>query len=91
LFAELDKEEDGVVYTRQLILQLRVLNEDIDTNLVVKNLLDQYDTQSKKDMEQVDLPQFQVGIILLESSYCNSIALHCPYIQAIMAELELAR
>ena len=35
LFAELDKEEDGIVYTKNLIIQLRALNEDMDKNLKV--------------------------------------------------------
>ena len=35
LFAELDKEEDGIVYTKNLIIQLRALNEDLDKNLKV--------------------------------------------------------
>ena len=35
LFAELDKEEDGIVYTKSLIIQLRALNEDLDKNLKV--------------------------------------------------------
>ena len=35
LFAELDKEEDGIVYTKNLIVQLRALNEDLDKNLKV--------------------------------------------------------
>ena len=35
LFAELDEEGDGVVYTKNLIIQLRALNEDMDKNLKV--------------------------------------------------------
>ena len=39
LFAELDKEEDGIVYTKNLIVQLRALNEDLDKNLKVYCIL----------------------------------------------------
>ena len=36
LFAELDEEGDGIVYTKNLIIQLRALNEDMDKNLKVR-------------------------------------------------------
>ena len=41
LFAELDKEEDGVVYTKNLIVQLRALNVDMDKNLKVDEKFDE--------------------------------------------------
>ena len=41
LFAELDKEEDGVVYTKNLIVQLRALNVDMDKNLKVNEKFDE--------------------------------------------------
>ena len=41
LFAELDKEEDGVVYTKNLIVQLRALNVDMDKNLKVGEKFDE--------------------------------------------------
>ena len=39
LFAELDEEGDGIVYTKNLIIQLRALNEDLDKNLKVRCIL----------------------------------------------------
>ena len=37
----MDKEEDGVVYTKNLIVQLRALNVDMDKNLKVDEKFDE--------------------------------------------------
>jgi len=47
LFEKIDQEDDGEVYLREVVLFLRAVNEDIDSNLKVKVLLDQYDTNGE--------------------------------------------
>ena len=35
LFTKIDLEDDGLVYLREIVLYLRAMNEDIDSNLKV--------------------------------------------------------
>ena len=39
LFAEMDEEEDGHVYVKQVVVTLKALNQDIDHNLKVVHML----------------------------------------------------
>ncbi|XP_023329128.1 calmodulin [Eurytemora carolleeae] len=47
LFEKIDQEEDGEVYLREVTWFLRALNQDVDSNLQVKVLLDQYDSNGE--------------------------------------------
>ena len=38
LFAEMDEEEDGHVYVKQVVVTLKALNQDIDHNLKVVHM-----------------------------------------------------
>lgn len=38
LFAEMDEEEDGHVYVKQVVVTLKALNQDIDHNLKVVHI-----------------------------------------------------
>lgn len=55
LFEKIDQEDDGEVYLREVVLFLRAVNDDVDNNLKVKNLLDQYDTNGE---DVLRFPQF---------------------------------
>ena len=35
LFAKIDKEDDGAIYLSEIVLHMRAMNEDIDSNLEV--------------------------------------------------------
>ena len=35
LFSKIDLEDDGIVYLKEIVIYLRAMNEDIDTNLEV--------------------------------------------------------
>ena len=39
LFAEMDEEEDGHVYVKQVVVTLKALNQDIDHNLKVMSIV----------------------------------------------------
>lgn len=65
LFVKIDKEDDGAIYLKDIVLYLRAMNEDIDKNLEVKVLLDQYDTNGD---DQVGLGQFSEIIGELEEA-----------------------
>ena len=36
MFIKIDKEDDGAIYLKEIVLYLRAMNEDIDKNLEVK-------------------------------------------------------
>ena len=38
LFSKIDLEDDGIVYLKEIVIYLRAMNEDIDTNLEVGHL-----------------------------------------------------
>ena len=38
LFQKIDLEDDGIVYLKEIVIYLRIMNEDIDDNLKVKHL-----------------------------------------------------
>merc|ERR1712106_163501 len=50
LFTKIDLEDDGVIYLKEIVLYLRAMNDDIDNNLRVKVLLDQYDTNGEEEL-----------------------------------------
>ena len=58
LFEEIDKEDDGVVYLKEIVIHLRAVNEDINDNLKVKMFLDELDTNGSME---VDFKQFCVS------------------------------
>ena len=35
LFQKIDLEDDGIVYLKEIVIYLRIMNEDIDDNLKV--------------------------------------------------------
>ena len=39
IFDKIDKEKDGVIYLRELVLYMRAMNEEIDRNLQVGRTL----------------------------------------------------
>ena len=41
-FVELDEEEDGFIYMKQIVVTLKALNQDIDHNLKVNQMLLKY-------------------------------------------------
>ena len=41
IFDKIDKEKDGVIYLRELVLYMRAMNEEIDRNLQVGPTLNQ--------------------------------------------------
>ena len=41
LFEKIDQEDDGEVYLKEVVMFLRAVNEDIDSNLKVKILIEQ--------------------------------------------------
>merc|ERR1712032_852464 len=51
LFSKIDLEDDGIVYLKEIVIYLRAMNEDIDTNLEVKVLLDQYETNGEEELK----------------------------------------
>ena len=36
MFIKIDKEDDGAIYLKEIVLYLRAMNEDIDKNLEVR-------------------------------------------------------
>ena len=61
LFAEIDTEDDGMVYLKEIVVHLRAFNEAIDDNLKVKMFLDELDTNGSVE---VDFKQFCVSVSL---------------------------
>ena len=60
LFDSLDKEDDGIVYTKHMIVQLRALNEDMDKNLRVRQL-----DRDRIEVEQViDEGELEIKIVI---------------------------
>merc|ERR1712193_376451 len=51
LFSKIDLEDDGIVYLKEIVIYLRAMNEDIDTNLEVKALLDQYEINGDEELK----------------------------------------
>jgi len=51
LFQKIDLEDDGIVYLREIVIYLRAMNEDIDVNLEVKVLLDQYELNGEEELK----------------------------------------
>merc|ERR1711936_1165076 len=51
LFTKIDLEDDGIVYLKEIVVYLRAMNEDIDDNLKVKVLLDQYETNGEEELK----------------------------------------
>merc|ERR1712087_421460 len=51
LFQKIDLEDDGIVYLKEIVIYLRIMNEDIDDNLKVKVLLDQYETNGEEELK----------------------------------------
>merc|ERR1711976_1152294 len=51
LFTNIDLEDDGIVYLKEIVIYLRAMNEDIDDNLEVKVLLDQYETNGEEELK----------------------------------------
>merc|ERR1712083_496190 len=51
LFQKIDQEDDGIVYLREIVIYLRIMNEDIDDNLKVKFLLDQYESNGEEEFK----------------------------------------
>ena len=39
LFQKIDLEDDGIVYLKEIVIYLRIMNEDIDENLKVSCLM----------------------------------------------------
>ena len=65
LFETIDKEDDGAVYLKEIVIHLRAVNEDINENLKVKMFLDELDTNGTME---VDFKQFCVSLHLLTPS-----------------------
>ena len=61
LFGEIDGEDDGLVYLKEIVVHLRAFNEEIDENLKVKMFLDELDTNGTIE---VDFSQFCVSVSL---------------------------
>ena len=75
LFEAIDKEDDGAVYLKDIVIHLRALNEEVDKNLKVKVFLDQLDTNGS---EEVDFEQFMVDSTFISFTYsCYSYVLFC--------------
>ena len=64
MFSELDTEEDGNVYLKEVIVTLKALNQDLDHNLRVRNFLDELDTDNKT----VTLEEFKELMVALEEA-----------------------
>ena len=62
LFETIDKEDDGAVYLKEIVIHLRAVNEDINENLKVKMFLDELDTNGTME---VDFKQFCVSLHFL--------------------------
>ena len=83
LFAEMDEEEDGHVYVKQVVVTLKALNQDIDhnlkvvhmstrlciliLNLQVKNILDELDNDEKTEAT-VSFKEFKDLMVILEEA-----------------------
>ena len=51
LFQKIDLEDDGIVFLKEIVIYLRAMNEDIDDNVDVKVLLDQYETNGEEELK----------------------------------------
>ena len=69
LFGEIDGEDDGLVYLKEIVVHLRAFNEEIDENLKVKMFLDELDTNGTIE---VDFSQFCVSVSLSSCLFLTS-------------------
>ena len=51
MFQKIDLEDDGIVFLKEIVIYLRAMNEDIDDNVDVKVLLDQYETNGEEELK----------------------------------------
>ncbi|XP_023329137.1 calmodulin-4, partial [Eurytemora carolleeae] len=72
LFNDIDEEDDQEVYMREVVIHVRALNDDIDKNIKVKLILDEFDTHGDVT---VNFKQFCIMMDKMKEAgwkHCNS-------------------